>query len=39
LERWNAEIEKKCSEILGNNPERDMNWKTWTTEVPRRPFN
>jgi len=26
---WTEENEKKVREILGNDPEGDMDWRTW----------
>jgi hypothetical protein len=27
--KWNAETEKKLRDALGNDPEPDMDWRTW----------
>ena len=34
--KWTPEIEKKCLEILDNNPEADLDWRTWTPKQSRR---
>lgn len=34
--KWNADIEKKIKDILNNNPESDMHWRTWTPMPQRR---
>lgn len=34
--KWNAEIESKCQTILGNAPEGDLNFRTWTNMESRR---
>jgi len=27
--RWNKDVEKKVRDVLGNDPEPDMDWRTW----------
>eukprot|EP00347_Sterkiella_histriomuscorum_P013781 403363388 len=34
--KWNEDIEKKVREILGNEPEPDMDWRKWSPMPQRR---
>jgi hypothetical protein len=34
--KWNADIEKKCRDILDNEPETDMDWRKWGPMAQRR---
>jgi len=34
--QWNADIEKKVRDILGNDPEVDMDWRRWAPMPARR---
>jgi aryl-alcohol dehydrogenase-like predicted oxidoreductase len=34
--KWNADIEKKCRDILENEPETDMDWRKWQPMPQRR---
>jgi len=34
--KWNADIEKKCRDILENDPEVDMDWRKWQPQSHRR---
>lgn len=34
--KWDAELEKKVRDILGNDPENDMDWRTWKPLPNRR---
>ena len=34
--KWNEEIEKKCQEILGTDPEADMDFRKWAPMPQRR---
>ena len=34
--KWNAEIEKKVRDILGNDPEDEMDWRKWSAQDQRR---
>jgi len=33
---WDEEKEKKVREILNNDPETDMDWRTWKPQPNRR---
>jgi len=37
LERWNLDLEKKVEAVLGNAPELEQNWRSWTPAITRRP--
>jgi aryl-alcohol dehydrogenase-like predicted oxidoreductase len=37
--KWNAEIEKKIEDILGNTPEPDMDFRQWKPMPSRRSQN
>ena len=32
LEKWDSDIERKVTGTLLNNPELEMNWRTWTQD-------
>ena len=34
--KWNADIEKRCEEILGTAPEKEMDWRKWCPMEQRR---
>ena len=34
--QWNADIEKRVRNILGNDPEADMDWRRWAPMAARR---
>ncbi len=34
--KWTPEIEKRVEEVMGNQPEPPMNWRTWTSMPNRR---
>lgn len=34
--KWNADLEKKVNDVLGNNPEADMDWRRWGPMPQRR---
>jgi len=36
-QRWTPEVEKQISDLLGNAPEPEMNFRTWTPKASRRP--
>ena len=36
LAKWNEDIEKRCREILGNDPEPEMDWRKWSPMTQRR---
>ncbi|CDW80076.1 aldo keto reductase family protein [Stylonychia lemnae] len=35
-EKWTDELENKVNEVLGNNPEADMDWRKWAPQAGRR---
>jgi len=35
-QQWNADIEKRVRDILGNDPEADMDWRRWAPMAARR---
>ena len=34
--KWTPEIEKRCNEILNNEPERDLDWRKLAPQPNRR---
>lgn len=36
MNKWTPELDAKCSEILGNAPEVDMDWRSWSPMPTRR---
>jgi len=34
--KWTPELDERINTILGNNPEADMNWRTWKDMPSRR---
>ena len=34
--KWNADLEKKVNDALGNTPEADLDWRKWTPLPNRR---
>eukprot|EP00347_Sterkiella_histriomuscorum_P022012 403331992 len=34
--KWNADLEKKCRDILENDPEAEMDWRKWQPLAQRR---
>jgi hypothetical protein len=37
LEKWTVDLEKQIETALGNQPELEMNWRTWAAGTTRRP--
>ena len=36
LKKWTPEIDQKVRAIMGNDPEPELNWRTWTPQPQRR---
>ena len=36
VKKWTPEIEKRIGERLESEPEKDLNWRTWTPREGRR---